>query len=526
VNDPIHPPAVGRSALSAGIAQVIGRISGLLRDVVFAGFFGAGGTADAFFVAFRVPNMFRELLAEGTLSNVFVPLFAETTEQEGIERAWALANALIGVLLVVLGVLTLGIYAFSEPLVLLVASGFDDTPGKVELAAWLTRLLAPFLAGISIAALFGGMLNVRGKFFLPALAPALLNVAIIAACIWADTWTEVTSTPAIGAVAVAATISGILTAAIQLPALRQLGFRFRPTLRRHPAMGRVLRYVGAALVGVIVVQFNLIVETQLASREGDGAVSWLMLGFRLVQIPMSVIAGSVAVAALARFSLDRAREDHDGSRETLTQAMEGMFLLVIPAAVGLYLLADPLVALCFERGAFTASDTEATATILRGYAFAVVGICAYRVLLPIFFALGDPYLPMKLSLVVMVIKIPVALALLNAWGLIGLPLSHAVTVSVEVAIMMSVLHRRLGGWTSGFFNEFIRILVASLLMGAVVFGFDGLIPQMGALRVILLCGLGAGAFGVFAAVLQIRSLAPLWARIQRRMAASPPRNHK
>ena len=524
MNESNHPPAVARGAFSAGIAQVIGRISGLLRDVVFAGVFGAGGTADAFFVAFRVPNMFRELLAEGTLSNVFVPLFAETSEREGVERAWALANALLGVLLVILGLLTLGIYVFSEPLVVLVASGFEDTPGKVELAAWLTRLLAPFLAGISIAALFGGMLNVRGKFFLPALAPALLNVAIIAACIWGEIWTELTATPAIGAVAAAATFSGILTAAIQLPTLRRMGFILRPTLRRHPAMGRVLRYVGAALVGVIVVQFNLIVETQLASREGDGPVSWLMLGFRLVQIPMSVIAGSVAVAALARFSLDQARDDQEGARKTLSQSMEGMFLLVIPAAVGLYLLAEPLVALCFERGAFTATDTAATAIILQGYAFAVVGICAYRVLLPIFFALGDPYLPMKLSLVVMAIKIPVALAFMNTWGLIGLPLSHAVTVNVEVMVMMAVLHRRIGGWTHGFGYELARITLASLLMGAVVVGFDGLLPHMGHFRVVFLCALGAGAFGVFAFVLKIRAVAPLWARIQRPKTPPPHRN--
>ena len=159
---------MGRGAISAGVAQTLGRISGFVRDVVFASVFGAGAVADAFFVAFRVPNLFRELLAEGTLSNVFVPLFAETNEKEGRAKAWALANAVLGLLLVVLGVLTFGIYWFSEPLVLVVASGFADTPGKVELAAWLTRLLAPFLAGISIASVFGGMLNVHGRFFLPA----------------------------------------------------------------------------------------------------------------------------------------------------------------------------------------------------------------------------------------------------------------------------------------------------------------------------------------------------------------------
>ena len=325
---------MGRNALVAGIAQTLGRISGFVRDVVFASVFGASGTADAFYVAFRVPNLFRELLAEGTLSNVFVPLFAETSEKESLERAWALANAVLGVLLVALGAITLLIYLASEPLVLLVASGFTETPGKVALAAWLTRLLAPFLAGISVASLFGGMLNVRGRFFLPAIAPALLNVAIILAAIFGQEWTEATGTPAIGAVAVAATVSGLLTAGIQIPALRKEGFRFRPTLRRHPAMARVLKFMGAALISVFVVQFNVLVETQLASGEGDGPVSWLMLGFRLVQIPMSVVAGSVAVAALARFSLERAQDNHDGARKTLTDALESTILMVIPAAVG------------------------------------------------------------------------------------------------------------------------------------------------------------------------------------------------
>jgi len=515
---------MGRNALVAGIAQTLGRISGFVRDVVFASVFGASGTADAFYVAFRVPNLFRELLAEGTLSNVFVPLFAETSEKESLERAWALANAVLGVLLVALGAITLLIYLASEPLVLLVASGFTETPGKVALAAWLTRLLAPFLAGISVASLFGGMLNVRGRFFLPAIAPALLNVAIILAAIFGQEWTEATGTPAIGAVAVAATVSGLLTAGIQIPALRKEGFRFRPTLRRHPAMARVLKFMGAALISVFVVQFNVLVETQLASGEGDGPVSWLMLGFRLVQIPMSVVAGSVAVAALARFSLERAQDNHDGARKTLTDALESTFLMVIPAAVGLYLLADPLVALCFERGAFTAADTAATAEILRGYAFAVAGICGTRVLLPIFFAIGDPYTPMKLSLVVMAIKIPVALALMKAVGLIGLPLSHAVTVSLEAAVMLMVLHRRLGGLVTGFTAEMLRVALASAVMGAVVMGLDGLVPGVGEFRVLGLCAAGVFAYGVCAAGLKIRAFTPLMEKVRRRL--SPPRSQQ
>ncbi len=504
VQPPQPPPAMGRSAFSAGVAQTLGRISGFIRDAVFAAVFGAGGAADAFFVAFRVPGLFRELLAEGTLANVFVPIFAETSQRESLEKAWALANAVLGLLLVVLGVITAGIYFFSEPLVLLVASGFSETPGKVALAAWLTRLLAPFLAGISIASLFGGMLNVRGSFFLPAIAPALLNVAIIAAALGGEYWAAWTGTPAIGAVAIAATVSGLLTAAIQLPALRKHGFKLRPTFHSHPAMPRILKFIGAALISVIVVQFNILVETQLASRSGDGPVSWLMLGFRLVQIPMSVVAGSVAVAALARFSIVHAQGDTAGARETVTNALETTLGLVIPAAVGLYVLADPLVALCFERGAFTAMDTAATAEVLRGYAVAVAGICAARVLLPIFFAMGDPYLPMKLSLIVMVIKVPIAVALLERFGLIGLPLSHAVTVSLEAGVMLWVLRRRLDGFIPGFWGELMRVCLASAVMGGVVGGLNGFLPALGSGRVLLLCAAGAAVFAVCALALRIR----------------------
>ena len=315
----------------------------------------------------------------------------------------------------------------------------------------------------------------------------------------------------------AATISGLLTAGVQFPALYRDGFRFRPTLGRHPELRRILKFVGAALIGVIVVQFNVLVEMQLASRQGDGPVSWLMLGFRLVQIPMSVVAGSIAVAALARFSIQRAQEAYEESRQTLGEAMEMTAFLVVPAAVGLYLLADPLVALCFERGEFTASDTAETANILRGYAFAVMGICAYRVLLPIFFALKDPWTPMKMSLVVMAIKIPVALYLLQTWGLIGLPLSHAVTVTLEVGVLMFILGRRTGGWRSGFWLELIRITVASAFMGVTVFALEGLLPSMGHARVLILCLLGAATYGVFAFVLRVRSLTPVLKRFTRRL---------
>jgi len=306
---------------------------------------------------------------------------------------------------------------------------------------------------------------------------------------------------------------------VQYPLLRQAGFRFRPVLRRHPAMGRVLKFVGAALVGIVVVQFNLLVETQIASTMGDGPVTYLMMGFRLVQLPMSVVAGSIAVASLAALSLSVARSEMDETRTILSRAIEMTDLLVFPSAMGLYLLADPLVALCFERGAFTAVDTAATAGVLRMYAVAVFGICAYRVLLPAFFALGDPYVPMKLSLFVMAMKVPVALLFVHTvgMGLNGLPLSHAVTVTFEVALMVWILHRRLGGWADGFWSQHLRMLVATAIMGGFVWAVRGVVPSMNTWGVVLVCAAGAGVYGIAAILLGIRGMDALQEKVRRKL---------
>jgi len=487
----------------AGAASVFGRMSGLIRDIIFTATFGAGATADAFNAAFRVPNMFRELLAEGTLANVFVPVFAETGEREGWERAWSLANAMLGVLLLILGVVTTLFLVFAHSFVWLVAAGFASEPGKMELATWLTRWLAPFLAGLSLASLFGGMLNVRGRFFLPALAPAFLNIFIIAACLLGPQWQAATGTAPITAVALAATVSGIATAGVQYPVLRRLGFRFRPRLSGDPKLRRVARFVGAALVSVVVVQFNVLVETQIASHLGDGPVTYLGLGFRLVQIPQSIFSGSVAVAALAGMSVLMARGDRAGARASLSRAMEINALLVIPSAVGLFILAEPLIQAFFQHGEFTAADTAGTALVLRMYAVATVGICSYRVLLPAFFAVQDPYTPMKLSIVAMLLKLPVALGLVYTLnlGIAGLPLSHACTVSAEVAGLAWLMSRKIGGWETGFWGQHLRIIAAAAVMGVVL---TLLLPFAHGPMLLIVVGIGAGVYGLLAVALGVR----------------------
>jgi putative peptidoglycan lipid II flippase len=239
---------------------------------------------------------------------------------------------------------------------------------------------------------------------------------------------------------------------------------------------------------------------------------------------MSVVAGSVAVAALARLSVEVAREDMPGARATLSRALEMTDALVLPAAVGLFLLAEPLIHLLFERGAFLPADTIATAGVLRMYALAVVGICLYRVLLPVFFALKDPYTPMKLSLAVMAVKVPLAWWLVYplAMGVDGLPLSHAITVSAEVVAMLWILHRRLGGLAEGFWSQHMRMCAAAAAMGVSIWAVHPVLEVLGPLSVLASCALGGGVYLAAAGLLGVRTAREVQNRLLAKLLGRRP----
>jgi putative peptidoglycan lipid II flippase len=463
-SSPPRPAQVGRNAAVIAVAAAVVRLSGLVREMVFAAFFGAGVATDAYNAAFRAAQFFRELLAEGSLANIYVPVFADTEQKEGLEAAWRLANAFLGALLVVLGVVTLLTFAFAEAWVYVVAAGFAEEPAKFQLAATLTRVLAPFLATVSLASLFMGMLNVRGRFFLPAVAPATFNVAVIAACFLKAPWERLTGLDGILLVALASVVGGAGQFLVQLPALAREGYRLRPSLRRHPALWRMLVFMVPALIGIATVQFNLLVESQLASRFGDGPVSYLMYAFRLVQLPNSIVAGAVGTAALAGLSALAAAGQRERLRGALAEAITLNSFLILPAGVGLYLLADPLIALMYQRGAFTPEASTATAAVLRMYAVAVWGIGMHRVLLPSYYAIGRPWFAMTAAVISMAAKLPVALLLVYTLGLgvEGLPLSHAVLVTGEVAALLVGL----GHLPGKLWLDHGRIALASAAMGA------------------------------------------------------------
>lgn len=491
-----------KGALGVGAANLLARVTGMAREIVVSAVFGAGAVTDAYNAALRVPQLLRELLAEGSLQNAFVPAFSDASEKEGVEGAWRLANAFLGVLLVALGGVTLLFFAGAPIWVRLIANGFHDDAEKFALTVTLTRWLSPFLAGLSLAGFAAAMLNVRGRFGLPALAANALNVLVIAGALLAKPLEARTGLPAIVALAAATTLSGFVQLGLTWPALRTEGFRFRPTLGGHPGLRRMLAYLGPALIGISTVQFNLLVETQWASSYGDGPLTYLSLAFRLVQLPLAVVSGSVATVALANLSRHAARGERDALGTELARALRTNALLVVPSAVGLGVLAEPLSRLFFQRGAFTAEDTAGVAAMLQMYAFAVYGICFHRVALPVYYALGDPRTPMRLSIVAMAAKIPAILLLTRGLGMgaEALPLSHAITVTGESVLLAWGFREHARG--RGLLAAHAKIAVAALVLGGIAWALRDRV------HVVLVCAIAGGAYLAVAGALGFRDFLP------------------
>ena len=461
---------IRRNTFVVALANLISRITGLVREIVFAAAFGASAAADAFNAAFRVGNLFRELFAEGALANAFVPLYADVSEKEGTASAWDLANAFLGVLLLSVGGASLLILFFAEPLVLVLAGGFAENPEKLSLAAGLTQVLAPFVAAISVASVFMGMMNVRGRFFLPALVPVLFNGFVIVACLGKSHFQDLTGLQPIYGVAIAALLGGGAQAAVLLPRLRRMGYRFRPRIGNHPALKRLLKFLVPALIAISIVQINLLIETQIASREGDGPVSWLIYSFRVAHLPFSIVAGAVGVASLAGLSVLRAQGKESEFRKALARAINLNTFFLLPSAITLMVFPEAIVELLFERGAFTPEDTLRTAEMLRMYGVALLGIGAHRILVPVYYTFEDPWTPMWAGLTTVVLKVPVALYLVYnlELGVAGLPLSHAILVSGEIVFLMLVLNKRVPGLFGLLGKAHLQVLLASLLMGALM----------------------------------------------------------
>ena len=465
-------PRLARSAGVFGLATIASRILGLVRDQVVAFYFGAGDANDAFRVASRIPNLVRDLFAEGAMSAAFVPTFTRQLTLHGRERSWHLASSVINALLIVTGAIVLLGIVFAEPLVRLFAADFSAVPGKLELTIYLTRIVFPFLTLVAVAAVLMGMLNSLGHFFVPALSPAMFNVAVIVISLALIPLAPTLGVQPITIVAIATLVGGIGQVAIQWPPLRAEGFRYRPVLDlKDEGLMRVLLLMGPGTIGMAATQINVFVNTVLATGQGTGAVSWLDFAFRLMYLPIGLFGVSIATAATPAISRMVAEQDFARIRSTLAGALGLMLFLNLPATVGLVILARPIVSVIFEHGEFTAADTLATAAALQLYAIGLIGYSIVRIISPTFYALQRSRIPVMVSVGSVIVNVVLNLALVRELGYRGLALGTSITAIVNASVQLWLLRREIHGLEgSRIAASFARVIVASAVMGAVTWG--------------------------------------------------------
>jgi len=507
---------LARSAGLTGVATLASRILGLARDQVLAALFGAGNEMDAFIVAFRVPNLVRDLFAEGAMSAAFVPTFTRHLTLHGKRDAWRLGNNVVNALLLVTGVLVIAGIAFAQPLVAFYARDFQHVPGKLELTVQMTRVVLPFLPMVAVAAATMGMLNSLHHYFVPALSPAMFNVATIVCALALVPLMPQLGQPRIMAIAIGALVGGAGQIAIQWPALRREGFRYRPVFDAgDPGLRQVLVLMGPGTIGLAATQVNIFVNTLLATSQGVGAVSWLTYAFRVMYLPIGLFGVSIGTALLPAVSRYAAVDDRAGIRDSVARGLAMMLMVNVPATLGLVVLATPIVQLLFERGHFSPTDTVATAAALQCYAVGLVGYSAARIVSPTFYAVRQSRVPVIVSGATIAINIVLSVVLVRILGFRGLALGTSIAAITNAAALVWLLQRRLDGLGGHRLPlAFVKIVIAATAMAAVAavvhHELNRVTPGMGlfsqAARLAAAIGAGLITLAVMARMLRIAEL--------------------
>lgn len=465
-----------RAAGVVGLAVVGSRVLGLVRESVFAAMFGAGKYLDSFLAAFQIPNLLRDMFAEGALSTAFTTVFTKTHAKEGEEPSWRLTSLLFSTVILLLGAICLVGVIFTPAIVHVTNFGFHQVPGKFQLTVDLTRMMFPFIIFVSLAAVVMGILNARFVFGIPASASTVFNLVTIVAGVGLalvfdpqEDWLHPKFTEnSLYGVSLGVLLGGIAQVGMQLPTLWRLGFRFRWELDfSDPKLREVWSLMWPGVIAAGTIQVNILVNGMFAS-EIDGARSWLNCAFRVVHFPIGVFGVAIATAILPAVARSHARDDLSGFGKTVEEGLRLTAFLTIPASVGLFVLAPDIIRLVYQHGYFSALDTEQTASALRAYTIGLAAYAAIRVLTPCFSALGQPRTPLKVSLMAIAINIGLNFAMVKYLGMeqVGLALSTAGLALVNCAQLVLYLRRQVGlgavtAWTS---------LLVSVVPGAVLAG--------------------------------------------------------
>ena len=414
--------SLAKSTTVVGGNTLASRVLGFARDVVFARMFGAGAGMDVFVVAFQIPNFLRRLFAEGAFSQAFVPVLAETQSRGSHEDVKVLADRVAGTLGALLFLVTLVGVVAAPLFILLFAPGFSDDPEKLGIASDMLRLTFPYLFFISLTAFAGGILNTYGRFGVPAFTPVFLNLVLIAAAIWISPRFE---DPIFG-LAIGVFVAGIVQLGFQLPFLRALGLLPRPRWGwHHPGVRRIGRLMLPAILGSSVAQINLIVDRVIASFLVTGSISWLYYSDRLLEFPLGIFGIALATVILPGLSRRHAERSMAAFSATLDWALKLVAVIALPAAVGLFMLAGPMIATLFQYGEFTPTDTQMARLSLMAYSVALVGFTLVKVLSPGYFSRQDIRTPVRVSIRAMFVNIGLNVVFVVPMIMLGIPGAHA-----------------------------------------------------------------------------------------------------
>jgi len=505
--------SVAKSASIIALATLFSRLLGFIRDVIIARLFGVYVYAQAFVIAFRIPNLFRDLVGEGSTNAAFVPVFSEYTLKHSKEEFWELVNVVLNLLLVILAAITILGIIFSPIIVRLIAPGFISDPYKLATTIKLNRIIFPYILLISLAAYAMAILNSLKHFSVPAFAPCLLNISII---VFALLFGE-----GIKGLALGVLVGGLLQLAIQIPVLYQKGFKLKfPKTLKHPAAKTIGLLMLPRLLSTCIYQLNNFVDSifgSLAWIVGEGGVAILYFSYRLIQFPLGIFSNALSQAILPTFSTQVLEESRDKLKQTLSWGLRSIFLVMLPASVGFMVLSRPIVSTLFGGGRFDAYSANLTAQALFFYSIGLTAYGATKILQSCFFSLRDTLTPAKVAFLALILNIILNSILMFPLKIAGLALATSISGIITCLVLFFRLKQRLGLFSARpIIFSFLRILIASLAMGLVcyVLAQRNIFPATSTLTKFLNLGLliitGLVSYFVFCVVFRVGEMRELW----------------
>ncbi|MDP8230637.1 MAG: murein biosynthesis integral membrane protein MurJ [Candidatus Gorgyraea atricola] len=455
-----------KSAGIIGFATVVSRVLGFARDILIARFFGTGKFAQAFVVAFRIPNMLRDLIGEGATNAAVVPVLSEYSETKKKEEFWHLANVLLNVVLIVLTGVTLAGIVFAPVIVRLIAPGFISDPEKLRLTVYLTRFMFPYVLLVGLLAYGMGILNSLKHFSAPAFAPAILNLTIII-CV-------LVRQGSVSALATGVLIGGVVQMAVQIPVLFAKGFRFNfRSGFHHQAVRKIGALLAPRILGSCVYQINIFVNTMLASLSsivGQGGVAALYYANRIFQFPLAIFGIAIAQAALPTMSREALEQGLEKLKDTLSFSLRAVNFIMLPASFGLIVLARPITSVLFQRGMFGQYSTSITAGALAFYSIGLFSYAGIKILVSCFYSLKDTFTPVKIASVSLVLNVVLGVMLMFFLKISGLALATAISGIFNFFLLFFALRKKIGAFDdSKIVTSFLKMFASSAVMAGLIY---------------------------------------------------------